>query len=73
LREADAASLIKVAGSTLFHKDSHTLQHWRCKSVRIEMDQPANFLIDDKQEQAAIIDVEILPGALHLLIPCGTE
>jgi diacylglycerol kinase (ATP) len=73
LREVDAASLIKVAGSTLFHKDSHTLQHWRCKSVRIEMEETANFLIDDKQERAAVIEVNVIPGALHLLIPCGTE
>ena len=28
------------------------------------MDQPADFLLDDKQEQAAIINVKILPGAL---------
>ncbi len=73
LREADAASLIKVAGSTLFHKDSHTLQHWRCQRVRIEMDAPIDFLLDDKQDQAAVIDIHIVPGALNLLVPCTTE
>jgi YegS/Rv2252/BmrU family lipid kinase len=73
LRDAGAASLIKVVGSTLFHKDSHTLQHWRCRRVRIEMDAAADFLLDDKQENAAVIDIKIIPGAINILTPCTTE
>jgi YegS/Rv2252/BmrU family lipid kinase len=73
LREAGVASLLKVAGSTLFHKDSATLQHWRCKSVRIEMEEPADYILDDQQERAAVIDIRVVPDALHILIPCGAK
>lgn len=68
MHDTDPLSVLQVAGSTLFHKESEVLKHWRCKEVVIAMDESTHYICDDSGQQATNIHIKIIPLALNVLV-----
>ena len=69
LHRSNPLSLLQVAGSTLFQTESDVLKHWRCKEIKIIMEQQMAYICDDFEEEATIIDIKIIPNVLNILVP----
>ena len=68
MHDTDPLSVLQVAGSTFFHKESEVLKHWRCKEIVIAMDESTHYICDDTDQQAASIHIKIIPLALNILV-----
>ncbi|WP_295651598.1 diacylglycerol kinase family protein [uncultured Mucilaginibacter sp.] len=69
LNDADLLSVLRVAGTTLLQTESNVLKHWKCKQVSIFLEKSHSYVFDDCEKHAAEIHINILPGALKVLIP----
>jgi YegS/Rv2252/BmrU family lipid kinase len=69
LHDADLLSVLQIAGSTLFQKDSDVLKHWRCQEITIKTDEPVKYICDDCEAEADEINIKIIPLALSVLVP----
>ena len=73
MHDASWTSVLQVAGTTLFQKDSDVLKHWRCKEILIKTDQLQKYICDDCDEEADQIDIKINELALNVLVPAQKE
>jgi len=69
LKENNISSLLKIAGSTLLKQKSDVLEHWRAKKITISTKKKQSFICDDREEKAKQLKIEIVPGALKMLVP----
>ncbi len=71
MNTSDMISVLRIAGSTLFQRDSEVLKHWQCREVTISSDKPLKYLCDDIEKQAKELHIKILPKALNVVVPAG--
>lgn len=69
LKENTLSSLLKVAGTTLLQQESNVLEHWSGKKISINLKKKQSFICDDSEEKAKKLKIEVMPGALRMLVP----
>jgi len=69
LNDADVFSLMKIAGTTLFQKESDILRHWKCKEVTISTKEPVSIICDDCEKTDSKISIKVVPSALLVVVP----
>jgi diacylglycerol kinase family enzyme len=71
LERHDLVALTEVASSALFGNRS-PMQHWKVKSVQICTEPAQETAVDGELIHAASLDIEVLPAAVKLIVPCQT-
>ena len=69
MNESNLADILKVAGSTLFQTESSVLKHWKCKEIRIRLNNKQTFICDDSQMVGKELNIKVIPRALNVLVP----
>jgi len=69
LKENSLSSLLKIAGTTLLQQKSEQLEHWSAKKITISMAKKQTCICDDTEIRAKKLKIEVVPGALRMLIP----
>lgn len=72
MNEASISALLKVAGTTLLQTGSEILKHWKCREVRIELQEEHKFICDDTAMSASDLLIKVVPGSLTMLVPAET-
>lgn len=74
MRKIDIKSLYSVAAGMTDHKPiAKAFHHWRAKEITIETDQKQAIQGDGEIWEDTPITIGVLPGAMHVLVPGGTE
>ena len=68
-KHADIASLLKIAGSTVFDIETDTIKHWQCENVQISMEAEQNIICDDAQKKLSFLDIKVHPASLNVVLP----
>ena len=68
LDRKDLVALTEVASSALFGTRS-PMQHWKARSVQICTAPTQQTAVDGELVDAPTLDIEVLPGALKLVVP----
>lgn len=69
MKDAELVSILKIAGDTLLQNKNSDLMHWKCKEISIELDQPTEFICDDRNLTAQQLSITVVPKAIRMLIP----
>ena len=73
LKDNDLLSLFKAAGSALLEKKTEALEHWACHKVVITLSQKTIFIRDDEEQSAKKLKIEVIPGAIQILVPTQSK
>ena len=55
------------------HLDLGFITYKKCRSVRLESDEPIGVCADGEVTMETVVDIEVVPGALTISIPDGCE
>ncbi len=69
LNTADFTSFIKIAGSALLSMETDAIKHWQCKQVQITLEAGQQYICDDCEESASVLDIHVVPGAINIVVP----
>lgn len=69
MKDSDLLSVLKIAGNTLLQSTTDALLHWKCKRIVVTLNEPVNFICDDREVEAKQLKIIVVPAAIQLLIP----
>ena len=74
VRRGDLPSLLSVAARVLAGgRPAEPLQHWQARRVSIEVEPDQAVTVDGEMVELAPIEVEVVTGALQVIVPRGAE
>jgi len=73
LKDNSFVSMLKVAGSTLLQSKTDILKHWQCKQVVITTRRSHSFICDDREEKAKKLIIQVVPGAIKIVVPAKKD
>ena len=74
VRRGDLPSLLSVAAKVLTGSEpAEPLQHWQGASVRVEVEPEQPVTVDGEMVEVAPIEVDVLPGAIDVIVPVTSE
>jgi diacylglycerol kinase (ATP) len=74
VRRGDLPSLLSVAAKVLTGSDpAEPLQHWQASTVRVEVEPAQAVTVDGEMVDVGPIEVDLLPGAIDVIVPVFAE
>lgn len=74
VRRGDLPSLLSVAAKVITGSDpAEPLQHWQGTSIRVEVEPDQPVTVDGEMVEVAPIEVDVLPGAIEVIVPVTAE
>lgn len=74
IRRADIRTLLSAAADAITSGDvADPLLQWQGRRVRIEVDPPQTITRDGELLELDVIEAEVVPGAVHVLVPGPSE
>lgn len=73
LPDTTISSVLQVAGSALMQNKSEILQHWTGRKITLILPAKQSFICDDTERFAKTLKIEVVPGAIQMVVPTLTK